>query len=75
MRASLGALADVNVVCGADSLLLAQVFHLFKFAALNTVVGQVFVVALARQTDVLIVRVELVLAQLTFSVIPLLVAI
>jgi hypothetical protein len=57
MRASLGALADFNVVCGAHSLLLAQVFHLFKFAAFNTVVGQIFVVALARQADVLVVRI------------------
>lgn len=75
MRASLGALADVDVVSGAHTLLLTQVFHLLKFPALNAVVGEVLVVAFARQADVFVVRVELVLAQLTFSVVPLLVAI
>ena len=59
----------------ARSILLPELLNLLHFAALDAVVGLVLVVAFAGPSDVLVLGIQLILTQLTFSVIPFLVAV
>jgi hypothetical protein len=76
MRDSLQVAAGFNLDrTDARSILLSELFYLLHFAALDAVVGLVLVVAFAGQSDVLVLGIQLILTQLTFSVIPFLVAV
>lgn len=76
MRDSLQVTAGFNLDrTDARSILLSELFYLLHFAALDAVVSLVLVVAFAGQSDVLVLGIQLILTQLTFSVIPFLVAV